>query len=270
MNPRVLLLLALFCIALPALGWKREGHRIVADLAQRKLSAQAQAEVARLLANEPEPSLAGVADWADEVRKADPTDRRASWHFVNFRDGTCDYVPARDCPDGNCVVAAINRQFLILSDRSRPDAERRDALKYLVHLVADVHQPLHATPRRDKGGGDYQVELDGRGTNLHAVWDRDIILASGLSPADYAARLAAQAPLSPDPTGRSDRPAVDWALESCRIVRDGNLYPPGHHVGPDYLRGQRATVEGRLRLAGDRLAGMINYALAPPRPRSHE
>ena len=263
MSTRFLLLLALCLLALPALGWKRDGHRIVAELAQAQLRPEARAEVARLLAGEAEPTLAGVADWADEVRKADPSDPRASWHYVNFRGGDCDYVPARDCPDGNCVVAAINRQFLVLSDRARPDAERRDALKYLVHLVADVHQPLHSTPRKDKGGGDYQVSLDGRGTNLHLVWDQDIIAAAKLPSADYAAKLAARPPLPADPTGRSDRPAVEWALESCRIVRDGRLYPAGHRIGADYLQAQRPIVEDRLRLAGGRLAGMINYALAP-------
>lgn len=259
----MLLLPLLLCIALPALAWKRDGHRIVAELAQARLRPQAQAEVARLLAGEPEPSLAGVADWADLQRKSDPQDMRATWHFVNFRDGDCDYVPARDCPQGNCVIAAINRQFLVLSDASRPDAERRDALKYLVHLVADVHQPLHSTPKLDKGGGDYQVSIDGRGSNLHSVWDTDMVVSRGLSPEAYATELAARVPLPADPTGSSDRPAVEWALESCRIVRDGDLYPVGHVLDARYLATHRELAETRLRLAGRRLADMLNFALAP-------
>ena len=127
MKKRVVLLLALCLLASPGLGWKRDGHRIVGELAQRQLTPAARAEVARLLAGEPEPSLAGVASWADDVRAADPKDRRATWPYVNFRGGDCNYVPPRDCPDGNCVIGAINRQFLVLSDRSRPDAERRNA-----------------------------------------------------------------------------------------------------------------------------------------------
>jgi hypothetical protein len=264
MKYRVVLLLLSLCVASPALGWGRDGHRIAADLAQRQLLPQARDEVARLLAGEPEPTLAGVADWADEQRSADPRDPRARWHYVNFRaGGACEYVPARDCPGGDCVVAAINRQFRVLSDRSRSDRERRDALKYLVHLVADAHQPLHSTPRLDKGGGDYQVSVNGRGTNLHQVWDREILRATGLAPDAQAARLAVAPPLSADPASRTDRPAVAWALESCRIVRDGGLYPSGHRIGNDYLRTHRPLVETRLRRAGDRLAGMINLALAP-------
>jgi hypothetical protein len=263
MDKRRLLLLVLLGIALPAFGWKPDGHRIVGELAQAQLKPQARAEVARLLAGEPEPTLPGVSGWADQLRIADPKDARANWHFVNFRSGECDYVPARDCPGGDCVIGAINRQFLVLSDRARPDAQRRDALKFLVHLVGDVHQPLHASPRRDKGGNDYQVSLDGRGTNLHLLWDTDLVTSRGLPPAAYARELAARPPLPADPTGSSDRPVVEWALESCRVVRDGKLYPQGHVVDAGYLAAHRGQAEGRLRLAGDRLALLLNFALAP-------
>jgi nuclease S1 len=264
MDKRLLLLPLLLCIALPALGWKRDGHRIVAELAQRELRPQVRAEIGRLLAGEAEPTLAGVASWADTLRIADPKDPRASWHYVNFRSGDCDYVPARDCPDGRCVIGAINRQFLVLSDRARPDAERRDALKYLVHFVGDVHQPLHASPRRDKGGNDFQVSLDGRGTNLHAIWDSELVASRGLAPEAYAAELAGRTPRPVDPTGSSDRPAVEWALESCRLVRDGGIYPPDHAVDAKYLDAHRSQAEARLQLAGHRLAGLLNFALDRP------
>ena len=264
MDKRLLLLPLLLCVALPALGWKRDGHRIAAELAQVELRPRARAEVERLLAGETEPTLPGVSSWADGLRLADPKDPRANWHYVNFRSGDCDYVPARDCPDGNCVIGAINRQFLVLSDRARPDAERRDALKYLVHFVGDVHQPLHSSPRRDKGGNDYQLSLAGRGTNLHAVWDSDLVASRGLAPERYAAELATRTPRPVDPTGSSDRPAVEWALESCRLVRDGGLYPSGHAIDARYLDAHRGQAEDRLRLAGHRLAGLLNFALDKP------
>ena len=263
MDKRYLLLPLLLCIALPALGWKRDGHRIVAELAQRELRPPVRAEIDRLLVGEAEPTLPGVSSWADSLRIADPKDPRSDWHYVNFRSGDCDYVPARDCPGGNCVIGAINRQFLVLSDRSRPDAERRDALKYLVHFVGDVHQPMHSSPRKDKGGNDVQVNLDGRGTNLHAVWDSDLVASRGLAPEAYATELA-RSPLPADPTGASTRPAVEWALESCRLVRDGGLYPEGHKIDARYLDAHRGQAEAQLRLAGHRLAGLLNYALDPP------
>lgn len=264
---RPLLLLLLCFLVAQASAWSRDGHRIVGELAQRQLKPAALAEVRRLLAGEPEPTLAGVAAWADEVRAAEKgrslTDR---WHYINFKGGDCSYVPARDCPDGGCVVGAINRQFLALADRARPDAERRDALKYLVHFVGDVHQPLHASPKTDQGGNDYQVNFRGKGGNLHGVWDRTILEQRGLAAPVYAAKLAAGAPMAADPTRRSDRPAVDWALESCRIVRDGQLYPARRVIDETYIETHRPLAEQRLRQAGSRLADMLNHALAPARP----
>jgi hypothetical protein len=262
---KLLASLLLFSFASQALAWGRDAHRIVAELAERQLRPAALAEARRLLAGEAEPTLAGVSAWADEVRKADDGGKSAHWHYINFHGGDCSYAPARDCPDGDCVVAAINRNFQALADRSRSDAQRREALKYLVHFVGDVHQPLHATPRADKGGGDFQINYRGEGSNLHVVWDRLIVDRRELSPADYADDLARRPPLPADPTRHSDRPAVDWALESCRVVQDGDLYPPTHVIGDDYLDAHRAQAEQRLRQAGNRLADMINFALAPTR-----
>jgi nuclease S1 len=266
---RLYLLIAALLVSPSVLAWSVTGHRIVGTLAQERLSPAAQAEVSRLLAGEPTPTLAGVATWADELRDSDPDRGKltGSWHYMNFPRGDCSYVPARDCADGKCVIAAINRQFLVLADRTRPDAERTEALKFLVHFVGDVHQPMHGAFADDRGGNDYQVNYQGKGTNLHATWDRLILNTRKLEPADYAKLLDAQPALPRDPTRRSDRPAVDWALESCRIVSAGDVYPKSHVITEQYLLAHRPIEEQRLRQAGDRLADMINFALkvsAPP------
>jgi hypothetical protein len=262
------LLVALLSGPAPALAWGPQGHQTIAELANRQLRPAARAEVARLLAGEAVPTLAGVSYWADEVRaEKSGTIQTSRWHYVNFKGGDCAYVPARDCPDGNCVIAAINRNFLALSDRSRPDAERRDALKFLVHFVGDVHQPLHASPIDDRGGNDYQVSYRGQGRNLHSVWDSLILPPAAQSPGDYAQSLSLRSPLPVDPTRKSDRPAVDWAVESCRLVEDRSFYPQGHVITDDYLKTHRALVELRLRQAGSRLADMLNFALAPATSR---
>jgi hypothetical protein len=258
-----LTLLLLLCFAPRALAWGREGHQIVADLAERQLSPAASAEVRRLLALEPASSLADIAAWAEDRRESDPAfaKKTARWHFVNFPRGDCSYAPARDCPDGQCVVAAINRQFLVLADTGNPDAERLEALKFLVHFVGDVHQPLHAAFGDDRGGNDFQVRLDGKGSNLHQVWDVKIIEAHEPDFHAYADALAKQGPLPFDASGRFDRPAVDWALESCRIASQEGFYPSNHDIGPTYFDQHRALLEQQLLLAGKRLADMINYAL---------
>lgn len=266
MSPARLVAL-LFCLlapAAPTLAWGPPGHEIVGELAEHQLRPGARSEMDRLLAGEAQPRLAGIANWADALREAETGSSRTSgWHYVNFRGGTCEYVPARDCPDGNCIIGAINQQFLVLSDRRRPDAERRRALKFLVHLVGDVHQPLHASPRDDRGGNDYQVSYQGQGRNLHAVWDGLIVGQARLPVPEYASQLDAQSPLPPDPTRRSDRPAQDWAIESCKLISSAAIYPSKHVIDDAYLAGHRKLAETRLRLAASRLADMLNSALDP-------
>jgi hypothetical protein len=266
--------LATALAAPPASAWGRPAHRVVANLAQARLRPGARAQVDRLLAGEPEPGLAGISAWADEVDKdgGQPGRHGKRWHYVDFRGGPtdCDYLPARDCPKGDCVVAAIDREFLRLADPRLADGERAQALKYLVHYVADVHQPFHATPVRDKGGLDFQVSWRGEGSNLHKAWDvllpRYALERAGLDEAAYTRALQAR-PLPPDPARRSERPVVEWAQESCRLVRDGALYPASHLLGDEYLDAHCGQMEERLRLAGARLADMLNFALDPPEAR---
>ena len=256
-------------LAFPALAsaWGQQGHRIVGHLAAAELNPRAGAEVARLLAGEADPTLAGVANWADELRDRDGiaydperSKQTTRWHFINFPRGQCQYAPPRDCPGGNCIIAAINRNFLVVSDRKRSDAERREALKFLVHFVGDVHQPLHAGDRPDKGGNEFQVSYRREGWNLHSTWDSLIIRERGLDPVLYASTLRRQPPLPRDPTRSSQTPALDWALESCRIVAHGTLYPSKHVIDDAYLDLHRPLVEQRLRQAGSRLAARLNYA----------
>lgn len=252
----------------PASAFGPLGHRVVGLLAAQRLSPAATAQVAQLLAGEPEPSLAGVANWADELRDTDPDQARktARWHYVNFPPGDCVYAPARDCPDGRCVIAAINRNFLTLADRGRSNEERAEALKFLVHLVGDVHQPLHAGYQRDRGGNDFQVNYRGQGWNLHGVWDSLLLDQRRLDADRYAAELQRRPALPIDSTRHSDRAAADWAQESCRLVQRSDFYPATHVLSETYLTTNRALAEQRLRQAGARLADMINIALGAPAP----
>jgi nuclease S1 len=275
-----LILLCLLLTPLQVFAWGKVGHEIVGDLALRQINPKAQTEVNRLLANEPVPTLAGVSDWADDLRESDPelAKKTGRWHYVNFpRGGSCDYVPARDCADGNCVVGAINKNFTILADKNRSDKERAEALKFLVHFVGDVHQPFHAGYGDDRGGNNFQISYQGKlwkkivnpdpnayqpkGWNMHSVWDSMIIESKTRNAKTYADILWKQSPLAFDETKRSDRPAVEWALQSCKILRDENPYPKKNIIGDDYLNKYRPVSERRLREAGARLAAMINFAL---------
>lgn len=268
----------------PVGAWSTLGHRLVGELAQRQLGAGARAEVARLLAGEADPSLAGIAAWADTLRDTDPArfKQTARWHYVNFPRGECRYARARDCSDGNCVVAAIEAQRRILRDRRQPLHARRDALKFLVHLVADAHQPLHASDQPDKGGNTYQVSLripagesgwrarerrgpDGAiGTNLHAVWDYHLLAGRRLPLREYAGELAG--PAAPPGVDHGAFAVAAWAGESCRLIAAHQLYPtsggrPTHRIDRDYTDAQRPLAERQIRTAATRLAVLLNETL---------
>lgn len=279
--PLLLFLSLLSSLLAPsALAWSNLGHRLVADLAQRHLTPAANAQVAELLAGEAEPSLAGVASWADELRRGNPDAFRktASWHYINFPVGTCAYQPKRDCPDGNCVVGQIERQRAILADRTLPLAMRRDALKFLVHLVGDVHQPLHSGNRTDKGGNGFQISLrtdlkpeayaqkdyvDGvMGTNLHSVWDYYLLASTGLSAPLYANRLSAL-PWPPKAAGKKSLDPAAWARESCGLIDSQHLYPKPkqHKLDQRYLDTQRPLAEQRVEVAAKRLSDLLNATL---------
>lgn len=234
---------------LPAgLAWGVLGHRVVAELAWEQLSPTARAAASRLLALEPGATLASVANWAD-VNRDDAT---RSWHFVNFSAGTCSYEPSRDCPDGQCVVAATAQQLAVLaSDAS--DAQKLIALKYVVHLVADLHQPLHAGHADDRGGNRYQLQAFGSGTNLHALWDSGLLRERG----DSTKLLVHMLKMLPDAALAQDLDLTHAARESCQIVDMPGFYPP-HNLPDNYAVRFNPILDRQLALAGARLAGLLN------------
>lgn len=280
---RPLLAAALLCLGVSstALAWSRLGHAMVGEIAQRHLDPKARAEVDRLLAGEPYPNLGGVASWADDLRNTDPELFRQTsrWHYINAKGGGCGFDLDRDCPDGNCVVGAIEKQLAILGDRTQPEAARRNALKFVVHFVGDVHQPMHAGNRPDAGGNQYQISLRTRispeayaaknyvngvmGTNLHAIWDYYILASKPLPVLDYIAQLDQALTPGPYETRVSPGEPLAWAGESCRLIDAKGLYPPDNsHILTDaYLDSMRPLAEERVRLAGERLARLLNQAI---------
>ena len=260
---RLFACLLLFACAPVALAWGELGHRLVGDLATAELSADARAEIVRLLATEAEPTLAGVAIWADRLRDSDPARYKATahWHSVDIAEHGCDYQPGRDC-SGGCVVDAILAQTRILADRSRPRAERADALKFVVHFVGDIHQPLHGGYAADRGGNQYQIQYRDRGDNLHWLWDS--LMLDDIGQDRYLRKLAALPLAVSLPAIVLPPDAAGWARESCAIVRRPDFYPDSHTISDAYVARWRPLAEERLRLAGSRLAMLLNAALAAP------
>ena len=162
------------------------------------------------------------SNWADEIR--DQRRDTGAWHYVDIPLTAQGYDPRRDCPDGDCVVAQIDKDLRILKDRSAGDDARREALRFLIHFTGDIHQPLHAEDDDDKGGNQVRAEIGRERTNLHRVWDLDVVEALGNDPGAIADGIARDLTPALRQDWSSGTPAR-WANESHAIARE-HVYPP--------------------------------------------
>jgi hypothetical protein len=261
------LVLAVGIAPTPCLAWGAEGHRIIAAIAANELTPAAKSQIEQLLGSgDASAAMMDASTWADEVRSQRP--QTAPWHFVDIPVGSAGYDYLRDCIGQNCVVSQIDRVERALADKRVLPAGRAEALRFLIHFVGDVHQPLHAADSRDKGGNGTRVILEGRRTNLHAVWDVDMVRALGRSPEEISAQLERE--ITPaDIRMWQAGSGLDWALESFRIASReiyGKLGGPGGTdapiiLPPDYTASESAEVRQQLEKAGVRLAWVLNEAL---------
>ncbi len=249
------LLLAALAVSTQVAAWGTQGHQVVAAMAWELLQAPARAEISRLLALEPGETLESLSTWADEHRNP----ATGPWHYVNFPRGSCHYTPERDCPDGDCVVAAIERERAIWASNAN-DKTRLKALKYLVHLVADIHQPLHAGYRDDRGGNQFQLRAFMRGSNLHAVWDSGLLRQLDLDNQALVALLQ-KVPVSP---AKLHVAMAEVAEESCRLVASPGFYPQDL-VDQAYAKQYSPVMLARLATAARRLAWMLDSTPRQPR-----
>ena len=213
------------------------------------MSEEARAEAHRLLALEAEPSLSAIATWADEARNR----ATAPWHYVLMEE---DCSAPRVCRQGACVVAAIETQADAVRS-SASDADRLRALKFLVHLVSDIHQPLHAGAADDRGGNLFQLRAWGKGSNLHTLWDSELIRRRPGGLAQL--RRDVQFALPGMPAGRLD-PAT-WAQESCRVATAAGFYPASRVVGESYASEHDRVLVERLARAARRLSELLDAVL---------
>lgn len=249
-----------------AWAWGNEGHKIIAQIAASELSPAAKAQVEELLGGDAAMSMATASTWADEIRPTRPETR--PWHYVDIEITNTGYDAARDCPNDACVVAKIKRDVAIVGDRMLARPVRAEALRFLIHFVGDLHQPLHAADNHDRGGNEVRVILNGQQKNLHAVWDVDVVEALGRDQRTVAAALGHQ--ITAAEIGNwSKGSVVDWTNETFRVAKT-QIYPalPGTRAtdAPVFLRSDYAKREGnitrtQLERAGVRLATLLNNLL---------
>jgi nuclease S1 len=238
-----------------ALAWGPTGHRTVGRIAERHLTPQAARALAELLAPE---TLAYVTTWPDEIRSEPEWAKADAWHWVTVPDGQT-YDTSQKNAEGD-VLEAIGRFQKTLADRTAPPVQRVQALKWLAHLVGDLHMPLHVGRGDDRGGNDTLVLWFSEPDNLHHVWDAGFIEQSQLSFTELAELLDHAAPEQVRDWQRGG--PLDWAAESQRLR--AQVYTLGdRRLSFRYVHDQWPTVQQRLLQAGIRLAGEINRLLAP-------
>lgn len=268
MRPLIIctLLFTTFTFAGTALAWGPQGHRIVGHIAEKHLTDKAKAAVRALLGPDGRLSNDDVAVWADHVRPQ--RKETVPWHYVDIPLEADRMDPARDCKDGECVIGRIEKFRRVIADKNVKQEERAEALKFLVHLVGDMHQPLHCAEREhDHGGGRLKVTYEGKPTNLHRIWDDHLVpkLMSNIEDiAGAGDKLDAQ--ITPDLAAAWKKGTVeDWAMESHKLAQT-HAYPgvpiqePPAAIEPAYIARNVPVVKQRLQQAGVRLAALLNEA----------
>ena len=199
-------------------GWGRDGHRIIATVAENHLDETTKVMIQSLIGNN---HLYSIANWADEIR--DQQRDTAPWHYVNIPLGS-RYDANRDCSaPKSCVVQKIGEFLKALTDKQASREQRAEALKFVIHFVGDIHQPMHAVKEATGGNGIHVRFLanDRCGRyecNLHGVWDTSMILQTGLNREDYAERLE-ELITAEHLEGLHAGTPEQWANESARLAK---------------------------------------------------
>jgi hypothetical protein len=246
----VVLTVALVVIPFSAYPWGPAGHRIASRIAENHLSDKAARAVKALLGPD---SLAEVSTWADEIRADPQWKNTAPWHYVNIADGET-YARSKKDPRGD-VISKMRYFEKVLRDPRAGHADKVAALKFLVHFVADVHQPLHVGRQSDRGGNEITVYWFGRRTDLHAVWDSQMVDSEKLSFSEFAKFIDDATDKQVKAWQKSDY--LDWVKESMELRP--RVYDIGtKRLGYAYAYKNMPVVKLRLEQAGVRLAGLLN------------
>jgi S1/P1 Nuclease len=271
-----------------ALAWGDEGHQIVALIAQSFLDSDVQKRVTALLAADTDDltahDIANAATWADKYRDANFEGSRAKtrqWHFTDIEIAAPDLhkacfnhpalptgTAASNGPAADCVVDKIDQFAAELADPKTDPEEQTVALKFLLHFVGDLHQPLHSSDDNDRGGNGKKVSANGfKGGNLHHYWDTEFVSLLETDAKSIASDLIGHISKEQEKKWRSGSPA-DWAVEAFEVAKAdvyGRLPEPSgrntYQLTDEYITTATDDVAQQLSKAGVRLAFVLNNAL---------
>jgi len=267
--------------------WGLDGHTAVGVIAVQQLQPQALHELENIVDPLTTQTVEMACNWPDVLRETDAGKWSSPLHYVNIPRGEASYSTARDCPLPPPGLASADRPGRFCATESikffaaeladpQLDKERRwRAFAWLCHLVGDLHQPLHAGYADDRGGNDVEVDFNDETINLHEFWDSALIDQEAGSWQYLVGELGV---FPPAEAGSGWSPAMvdDWTTESHNLDRNF-VYTAPKHIDAAYAQQSWSIIQRQIRLAGSRLATIINHELqavesrdpaaTPPDPR---
>ncbi len=232
--------------------WSKTGHRVIGDVAQEHLNGRTKRAISKLLKGQ---SLATVSNYADIIKSDRAFKNFSAWHYVNIPLDK-NYSEVEPNPNGD-LVTGILKCIEILKNNDSTEADRIFYLKMLIHLIGDLHQPMHVGRAEDKGGNEIQLQWFGKGSNLHRVWDSNMINDYGMSYTELSKKLLT---LNKEKIREINKGTVlEWVKESQELVNE--IYTSvekGEKLGYSYSYKYWNTVEKQLQKGGLRLARVLN------------
>jgi nuclease S1 len=257
---RIILSISLVTLfsASSAYSWGRLGHRVVAKMAEDRLTPAARTAIRNILG--PGTSLAEISNWVDEQKEASGN---SSWDYVNVPISESHYDPGY-CPSDGCVVSKIKEFKRILEDPKAGEKDKQQALKYFIHLVTDLHQPLHVGDTGSRGGNQIHVLFYKEEANLHQVWDSLAIENYSKNANVWLWELTGKvSPKLKDEWSKGT--PEDWATESLLIARkayslpgDKTVMKSGSKLEDAYCRMAIPIIQQQLARAGIRISWLLN------------
>lgn len=250
---RFLFMILAVVTAVNAFAWGQKGHDVTACIAERHLTDNARQTIDSILDGR---SIVYWSNWLDNASHTPEYAHTKTWHYRNIDQGqTWENAPLN--PKGD-VVTAINEQLLLLGDKSRPVEDTRISLIILVHLLGDLHQPMHIGHASDLGGNKWNVKFFGRNTPLHSLWDSSLVESGHKwSFSEYADQIdrVTDDQLSQITTGNPET----WGKETFVIcTRVYNDTPIDSNLAYDYVSLWTPIVESQLLRGGLRLSTLLN------------
>jgi hypothetical protein len=258
MTKKYLFPVLVILLSVALISWGVTGHRAIAKIAGNHLTPAARTAVQELLGNE---TLSDVSTWADEIRSQPQYKNTGSWHYLNLPLGLSfpDFEKQVEGMTQDNVYSALRKCEAEIVNPQASKEQKIFDLKFIVHLVGDLHQPMHVSRAEDQGGNKIQVFYDGKGTNLHSLWDSRLIEHQGLNETELADKYYHISPAQIKEW--QNDPLIKWIWESYQ--ESSKLYAEidqlsNHTLDDAYYQAHMTIVEARIQRAGIRLAGVLN------------